>query len=208
MTDKAAERSGTPGPLVLNLRLKDRPLRAREEGRAAIPPPVPLPPPPAPPASVPFESCVLLVRAIAEVDHDAVRQGVRRKCRARAAFLPQNLFRFRHGDRMFGGHRPDAFCQTAGMEFARGGGPCLCAIHRSAPGTFHLATGMKERDAFLQSPGLRRQFLGSRRHFLGRAGVLLGHLVELLDRLVDLIGADVLLAAGGADLLDQFARSS
>jgi hypothetical protein len=36
------------------------------------------------------------------------------------------------------------------------------------------------------------------------AGVLLRHLVELLDRLVDLDRADILFAAGGADLGDQF----
>ncbi len=32
---------------------------------------------------------------------------------------------------------------------------------------------------------------------------MLDDLVELLDRLVDLLGAGILLAAGGADLLDQ-----
>ena len=62
----------------------------------------------------------------------------------------------------------------------------------------------EEGDRGLQLLGLGRQFLGGGRHFLGRAGVLLDHLVQLLDGLVDLAGADVLLAAGGADLRHQF----
>ena len=62
----------------------------------------------------------------------------------------------------------------------------------------------KVRNARLKLLRLRREFLRGRRHLLGRARVLLRHLVELLDRLVDLVGADVLLAARGADLGHQF----
>src|SRR6202012_1193515 len=39
---------------------------------------------------------------------------------------------------------------------------------------------------------------------LGSPGVLLADLVELLDRLFDLRRADILLAAGRRDFLDQF----
>ena len=59
----------------------------------------------------------------------------------------------------------------------------------------------------MQLLGLRRQFLGGRGDLFRRRGVLLRHLIELLDRLVDLRGADVLLAASGGDLADEFRRA-
>ena len=59
-------------------------------------------------------------------------------------------------------------------------------------------------DGGLQLLGLGRQFLGSRRHLFRGTGILLDHLVELLDSLIDLVGADVLLATGGGDFLDEF----
>ena len=63
-------------------------------------------------------------------------------------------------------------------------------------------------DGGLELLGLGGEFLGGGRDLLGRRRVLLRHLVELLQRLVDLGRADVLLAAGRADLLDQLRRAA
>ncbi len=56
----------------------------------------------------------------------------------------------------------------------------------------------------MQRLGLAGEFFRGRSDLFGGGGVLLDHLVELLDGLVHLIGADVLFAAGGADLFHKF----
>jgi len=67
-----------------------------------------------------------------------------------------------------------------------------------------LGGDLEEGDRRLKVLGPACQLLGRVRDLLGRGGVLLGHGIELLDRLVDLAGADILFAAGGADLGDEF----
>ena len=66
-----------------------------------------------------------------------------------------------------------------------------------------LPVDAEESDAGQQMLGLARKRLRRGRHLFGRTRILLDHLVELLDGLVHLIGADILLAAGRADLLHE-----
>jgi hypothetical protein len=61
-----------------------------------------------------------------------------------------------------------------------------------------MSADTEEGDARQQLLGLAGKGLRRSRHFLGRTRILLDRLVEQVDRLVDLIGANILLAAGGA----------